>query len=198
VKLARIGNEIFLYDGFHTLEAIRTDGRKVTVDAQVLNATDLTFREVRYLAHAANDNHGKALDDRERFEMFRSYIEAGLYRKGELRVAKSYAEMAKDLSRSKALIFKWMNKHYPTIAREMATRGEVFKPNTGGHRDMAKKTTLEELKTKLEGAVADIRLLTAIDAEEGEAQRVSALFLFRDLMKQLESKVTVESVEEGF
>ncbi|MES2367347.1 MAG: helix-turn-helix domain-containing protein [Pseudomonadota bacterium] len=186
IKLARVGTGIFLYDGFHTFTArTKSDETTTHLTVELLDALDLTFDEVRYLAFAANNSHGKALKERERFQMFKAYIRANQHTRGTLHVLKTYSQIAKDLGKSKTTIFNWMKKYHPTIAARMTGDGLSHKSGGGLHK--VKRDLATDFTDKAMSMLKDIALMTALDSEDGDKLRVKAIEMCQEIIEKLEA-----------
>jgi len=89
IGLARVGPNLYVYDGHHRLEAAHALGRN-GINATV---TRMTLDEAHRAAIAANLKHGRQMTNREKDHAFAAYIEYGLHldKAGEVKSCRQIA-----------------------------------------------------------------------------------------------------------
>jgi hypothetical protein len=109
ILIAKVGNALYLVDGWHRVKANEKIGCSA-VQAEIVETTEL---KVGWLAAVANTTHGLPLKSSEMRKVFRAYIKAGEYIEG--RKPKSYREIARDLGglKSPKTIWHWMKADFP-------------------------------------------------------------------------------------
>jgi hypothetical protein len=160
IQIAKVGDSLFLTDGWHRLAALELIGRAETVEAEV---TETTAREVGWLAAKANLHHGLPLTKRDQRNVFRAYISARKHISGK-RFA-SYREMARELGGQSghATIRRWMMIDHPDTYRRM---GQLDGNASGGQRER-----LPNAEAWTAGAIRDLNNARArFDGNTADAQ----------------------------
>lgn len=125
ITLAHIDGSLILVDGWHRLEAATVVGMD-TITAEVL---DISLEEARWKAAQANTKHGLPLSHQEYREVFRAFMDAGLYRKGHSWLA--YRDIAMHIGKGYSTIRNWMERDYPELFKKyqtMANGGDMAGP----------------------------------------------------------------------
>lgn len=126
LDVADVKGILILCDGFHRVRAMELLGMQ---DAEATIRALPSIEEVKYQGAKANDAHGAAFNNKERFRMFKAYLRAGHHyldgkpRDKQLKHMKSYREMATDFHVSHTAIQKWIERASPDLARFMSQRG---------------------------------------------------------------------------
>lgn len=115
ITLALVGGALYLLDGWHRLEALRSNGA-INVSAEVAQ-TD--WGTATWLAARANLGNGLPLKRPDFRRVFRAYIRGQQHRQGA-HCIKSYREIAKELGFAPhTTIRNWMQKDFPKLAARM-------------------------------------------------------------------------------
>jgi len=134
VKVAKLGDALFLYDGWHRVAALKKlNHKRVTV---VVTEVD-NESQLRWLAAKANIGNGLPLNRKEIRDVFRIYVRTRQHHKkrvGNTVYYKSYDEIAQDIQAiSRATAHRWMKKDFPDKATRMG--GHETEVGAGGHRE---------------------------------------------------------------
>jgi hypothetical protein len=145
IQVAKVGDSLFLTDGWHRLAALERVGRAELVEAEVISST---AREVGWLAAMSNLRHGLPLNKRDLRNVFRAYISARKHVKGKQWT--SYRDMARELGgqASYGTIRRWMATDFPETYKRM---GQIDGNASGGLRD-----ALPDSETWTAGAIRDM------------------------------------------
>jgi hypothetical protein len=141
IKVGRVGDKLYLVDGWHRLEAgaVETGLSDYEVLALVKSMTE---DEVRWEAARANLGHGVPLRTRDYRNVFRAFIRAKQHHKARGKYM-SYREMAAALGVGvgHTTLRNWTQREFPSLARALAGEQEG---NAGGCPPTVSGMTLEE------------------------------------------------------
>jgi hypothetical protein len=157
LKVAEVGGELTLIDGFHRLRALEVLG---AVEAHCVKLGTATLREARWLAAESNLPHGLPLRNAEVREAFVAFVKAGRHRKegGGLR---SYREIGAAIGRPPSTVFRWMHRHFPRVAAQMADDGMGDFSGAGGGRSARASLPSESPTGDILGWLHGVRLALA-------------------------------------
>lgn len=164
IKLAKCGEGLFLFDGFHRFEAMKKAGVS-SIDAEVYS--DIEYRSLCFLSAKCNFENGIPLSLKEiRSRAFGGYIRAGMNRIGATSRLKSYQQITDDLGNvvNLSTIYRWMEKDFPATFEQMSFDGKRPNPFTEEFRIDKEQETLKTALDHIHQAQACSFALTTVEA----------------------------------
>jgi hypothetical protein len=153
LTIGRIDGVLTLLCGWHRLEAAA--GHEISYAYPVV-IVDCTAAEAHWIAAKDNLRHGLPLTRKDKREVFRRFIRAGMHRRASGRYL-TYDEIVDALGgiAVKGSVHGWMKKMYPSIARAMGGYDEL--KGTRGPRDSAPPTPGQSVCEHLAQALTCVR-----------------------------------------
>jgi hypothetical protein len=132
IKVGRVGDKLYLVDGWHRMEAgaITTSGNPWGAQEVLAHVADMSVDEVRWEAAKANMGHGVPLRTRELREVFKAFIKAKRHHLGKGKFM-SYREMGAELGMGHTTLRNWTEREFPSLFRALGggehgnVRGDV-------------------------------------------------------------------------
>lgn len=119
VSLADVDGVLYLFSGWHRLEAAAVFNGHAAVEATVRK---MSKAEALWEAAAANLTHGQPYSPREKRNVLRAYIKAGKHKAGG-EIVKSYRDIGAELGIKPTTLHTWMKADHPATFRAMGKDG---------------------------------------------------------------------------
>lgn len=119
VSLADVDGVLYLFSGWHRLEAAAAINGHSAVEATVHT---MSKAEALWEAAAANLKHGQPYSSREKRNVLRAYIKAGKHKAGR-EIVKSYRNIGAELGIKHTTLYRWMEKDHPHTFKAMGKEG---------------------------------------------------------------------------
>jgi hypothetical protein len=115
IKLAQIEGHLYVYCGWHRLEAAAQFLRHSHVEAEV---REMTLKEASWEAAADNLQNGTPYTHSDMRRVLGMYVAGGQHREG--RGIKSLRDMARELTIKKSTLHRWLCEDHGSVARAMS------------------------------------------------------------------------------
>lgn len=124
VSLGKVGDKLYLLDGWHRIDAAVLRNGAEAVEATVV---PMTIHEAVWAACAANLTHGIGYSTKEKRNVLRAFIKARRHMRGG-RIALSYRDISRELGIKLGSLYRWMELDHPGTFKAMQKDSSLEKP----------------------------------------------------------------------